>query len=117
MGTDGTFRKAGWVWTAKGWKRLPKRNTAVKKAAPPKKKRRPLKVQRVRAAEKRHQPLPQKAPQIAVEKGRAVSAPILATDAAKPLAAQPRKTWAGKYDALDSTLTPPKDSQRNPRLP
>ncbi len=109
---EGTFRQGGWIWTAKGWKRLPKRNAAVKKAAPPRKKRRPLKVQRVRAAEKRQELLTQEAHQIALEKGRAVSAPTLAAEPSKRTTRQPRKTWAGKYDALAS----PGGSQRNPRL-
>ncbi len=109
---EGTFRKTGWIWTAKVWKRLPKRNAAVKKATPPRKKRRPLKVQRVRAAEKRQKPVASEAPQIAMEKGRAVFAPTLATEADKRTTSQPRKTWAGKYD----DLTSPEGSQRNPRL-
>jgi hypothetical protein len=45
-------------------------------------------------------PIPSKAPQMAKEQGRAVSAPSPSPNPAKPATAQMRKPWRGKYDDL-----------------
>lgn len=107
--TAGGFRKAGWHWTRKGWKRTPKRLQTVKKAT----KRRPFKKATITPAEGEKLPTFAAARKLAAEQGRADSAPTPAADPAKPATPPPRKAWSGKYD----DLTPPRDSQGNPRLP
>lgn len=46
------------------------------------------------------EPLAPKAPKIAVEQGRAVSAPTLTPKPEKPVLRQIRRVWGGKYDEL-----------------
>jgi len=95
------FRKLGWHWTRQGWKRTPQHWRAIKKvAAPPKRRRR--KIKRVAPAPKELPPTFAKTRQLAVEQGRAVSAPTLAPEAAK----RARRAWSGKYDALSMPQGP-----------
>ena len=94
--TASGFKKAGWTWTAKGWKKTPRRLPHIKLSPMPRKNRL-KKVRRI--------PPPAanaEAPQIAKEQGRAVSAPILpAPETAKPAMRQTRKAWGEKYDQLN----------------
>ncbi len=100
--TGGGLRKLGWHWTRKGWKRSPKHLLAVKKVPLPTKRKTRKKV-RITPAPKRTPPPRPEAPQLAVEQGRADSAPTPAPEAEKPAMRPPRKAWSGKY----ADLTPP----------
>ncbi len=93
------LKKLGWHWTRKGWKRSPKHLLAVKKVPLPTKRKTRKKV-RITPAAKRTEPPAQEAPQLAVEQGRAVSAPTPAPEAEKPAPPPPRRVWSGKYDDL-----------------
>lgn len=71
----GGFNKVGWIWTRVGWKRVPLRCRRVKKVPMPS-KHRTRKLLIVKPAEpKAKKTKPVGTPQIAVEQGRAVSAP------------------------------------------
>jgi hypothetical protein len=98
--TESGLKKAGWTWTKKGWKKIPRRLARVKLAPPPRKNRL-KKIRRVSpTATKRAKPIPAEAPQTAKEQGRADSAPTPGPEAAKPAQPQRRRTWGGKYDDL-----------------
>ena len=97
-------RKVGWIWTRAGWKRVPLRLRRVKKVPMPG-KHRTRKLFVVKPAEpKARKPKPVEAPNLAVERGRTVSAPT----APKPeilAVRQIRRVWGGKYDELTSAPT------------
>jgi hypothetical protein len=98
--TRGARRKVGWTWTVKhGWKRIPRSLRRVKKVPLPSKHRTRKKLMVSPAEPKAAKSA--KAPKIAMEQGRADSAPIPALKAGK--SRQPRKAWGGKY----ADLAPP----------
>ena len=99
MTGDG-LRKLGWHWTRKGWKRTPKHLLAVKKVPLPTKRKTRKKTVITAAAPKEKPPTFAEARKLAVEQGRADSAPTPAPEAAKPAARQMRQAWHGKYDDL-----------------
>jgi hypothetical protein len=98
--TSGEFRKVGWTWTARGWKRIPRRLRQVKKVPlPPTRKTR--KKQGVAGASPREKPPTfAEARKLAVEKGRADSAPTPAPEIAPRMTPPNRRAWNGKYDDL-----------------
>jgi hypothetical protein len=98
--TQGEFRKVGWTWTARGWKRIPRRLQQVKKVPmpPPRKIR---KKQGIGAAiPKTRPPTFAEARKLTVEQGRADSAPTPAPEIAARMTPQIRRAWNGKYDDL-----------------
>jgi hypothetical protein len=106
--TGGASRKVGWTWTRQGWKRIPRRLRQVK-AVPLPSKRKTRKLRRIVSVEpKPEQPEATEAQNLAVEQGRADSAPILAPKSGQPAARQPRQAWGGKY----ADLTPPEAGGR-----
>jgi hypothetical protein len=90
----GSLRKLGWVWTSKGWKKVPRRLLRVKRVPLPSKKQ-TKKICRIVPPATRPE-----ARQIAQEQGRAVSAPTLQPQAVKPAPRPPRRAWQGKYADL-----------------
>jgi hypothetical protein len=94
MKQRGSLRKLGWVWSRKGWKKVPRRMRQVK-AVPLPSKRKTRKIRRISPPAPRPE-----APEIAQEQGRAVSAPIPTPKAAQPTARPLRRAWSGKYNDL-----------------
>jgi hypothetical protein len=103
--TNGEFRKVGWTWTARGWKRIPRRLRQVKKVPPPP-TRKTRKKQGIGAAiPKARPPTFAEARKWAVEKGRVDSAPTPALEIDPPSTPQNRRAWSGKYDDLTKPTT------------
>jgi len=94
-------RKVGWIWTRAGWKRVPLRLRRVKKVPMPSKHRtRKLFILKPATPKAQKAKPVLKAPNLAIEQGMAVSAPIQAPKAGQPAVRQPRRAWGGKYDDL-----------------
>src|SRR5271166_301085 len=97
--TRSGMQKIGWTWTRKGWKRIPRRLLGVKPVPMPPKKRKTRKLRRISpASPKPETAIHVKPRKIAVEQGRADSAPTLAPKLENLATRQPRRAWGGKYD-------------------
>ena len=105
------LRKLGWHWTPKGWKRTPKHLLAVKKVRLPSKRKTRKKAAITPATPTEKPPTFAQARKLAVEQGRADSAPVPAPEAEKPATRPPRKTWSGKYDDLAKPTEGPTDGE------
>src|SRR5271170_6790788 len=101
--TAGGFNKTGWHSTRQGWQRSPKHLLAVKKVPLPTKRKTRKKARIDPATPREKPPTFAEARKLALEQGRADSAPDPLPETAPPATRPMRQAWSGKYDALTKT--------------
>ena len=111
--TPGGFNKTDWHLTRQGWKRIPKHLLAVKKVPLPAKRKTRKKARIDPATPKEKPPTFAEARKLALEQGRADSAPTPLPETAPPATCPMRQAWSGKYDALTKTPQEPRHGLRS----